>query len=132
MSPNKVHSDPSNSLGCPLAAATAIRGGLKFPHAERFVPLPEIIALQSTVKRDNVLNKGRQAGAGQSSAWLYEFQSPNHLNPHTEPDQHHLCSGQGLACQDRPFTPCLGFYHELHFGLAHFSFVPGTELDSYM
>lgn len=69
VSPNKVHSDPSNSLHCPLAAAAALGGGLAFPHAQREVLPPEIIALLSTVDRDNVLNKGGEAGAGPISAW---------------------------------------------------------------
>lgn len=79
MSPNKVHSDPSNSLHCPLAATAATaashqcglleatRGnlGVGYVSTDTEVPLSEIIALQSTLERDSVLSKSGQAGVGQ-------------------------------------------------------------------
>lgn len=83
MSPNKVHSDPSNSLHCPLAATAAshqcslleaTRGWMGDVSTDIEVPLSEIIALQSTVERDSVLSKGGRAGVGQD--WLRDFQSP--------------------------------------------------------
>lgn len=72
----------------------------------------EIIALQSAMERDNVLNKGGQAGVGQDCL-ACESQSPNHSSPLTQTDQHCACSGQdklasstsGPACQERALHP---------------------------
>lgn len=71
MSPKKVHSDPSNSLHCPLAAtAAAVHqcGLLEATQGRAGVPpcteVP-LSALQSPVERGSVLNKGGQAGVGQ-------------------------------------------------------------------
>lgn len=128
MSPNKVHSDPSNSLHCPLAAtaATAASHQCSLPEATRGnlgvgyvstdieVPLSEIIAVQSTVERDSVLSKGGRAGVGQDCLAVGLSESSSVL---TQRLTNTIC---GVARpQHARSSPLLSVHQDLHKSL-HF------------